>query len=100
MSLHQPFFPHFGSNQVLTAGASSASAVLHRGPKQIRVANTGANKAYIRTYDSTDGAQSATTADYCIQPGTAAVISKIHHNAVAYISATGTTLEIMTGEGW
>ncbi len=100
MTIKQPLFPQYGSTQVLTSAASSASAAIHFSSKQLRVVNTGAAKAYFRTYNSNDGAQSATTADYCLPPNTGAVVSKMGHNAIAHISATGTTLEVMTGEGF
>lgn len=98
--IHQPFFPHYGSNQVLAAGAASASSVISHQAKQLRVANTGANIGYFRTYDSSGGAQSATTADYPVAPGAVATVSKQGHNAVAVISALGTTLQVMAGEGY
>lgn len=105
MTAMQPFMPKYGSNQVLTAGAASASATLDRGNKQVRVVNTGANKAYFRTYNATDGAQSATIADCVVIPGETVIVTKNGsgvdgHNSLAYISAAGTTLEVMTGEGF
>ncbi len=58
MTAKQPFMPKYGSNQVLTAGAASASATIDQSNNQVRVVNTGANKAYFRTYNSTDGSSS------------------------------------------
>ncbi len=98
--IHQPFFPHYGSNQVLAAGAASTSSAISHQAKQVRVTNTGANKAYFRTYDSTGGAQAASVADYCIAAGAVATVSKQGHNAIAVISAGGTTLEVISGEGY
>ena|SRR5690242_20688997 len=101
MTVKQPFNPQYGSNQVLTAAASSASASIDPNCKQLRVVNTGANKAYFRIYNSGDGSQNATTADFAIMPNMASTITKFQdHNAIAYISASGTTIEIMTGEGF
>lgn len=101
MTIKQPFYPQYGSNQVLTAAAASASAVINPDCKQVRVVNTGANKGYFRTYNSANGVQSATTADFPVPAGLAATVSKnADHNAIAYISAAGTTLEAMTGEGF
>ena len=96
----QPFFPHYGTNQVLTAGAASAPYSLDKQDKQVRVTNTGANKAYFRTYDSGAGTPAASSADYCVPAGGVATVSKQGHNAIAVISATGTTLEVITGEGF
>ncbi len=105
MTARQPFMPTYGSNQILTAGAASLTAAIPPGNKQVRIVNTGANKAYFRTFNSLDGAQSATSADCPIAAGMATTVTKPDggrdaHNAFAYISATGTTLEMMTGEGW
>ena len=97
--IKQPFFPHYGSNQILAAGAASASSVISHQAKQLRVVNTGANIGYFRTYDSSGGAQAATTADYPVPPGTGAIVSKQGHNAISVISAAGTTLQVMVGEG-
>lgn len=104
MTAKQPFSPHYGSNQVLTAGAASASVGIDRDNKQVRVVNTGANIGYFRTYDSTDtatGAGTASTADVPVPAGMATTITKgMRHDRLAYISAAGTTLEVMTGEGF
>lgn len=96
----QPFFPHYGTNQVLTAGAASAAFSIDKQDKQVRVANTGANKAYFRTYDSAAGTPAASAADYCVPAGAVATVSKQCHNTIAVISASGTTLEVITGEGF
>jgi hypothetical protein len=101
MTIKQPFAPHYGSNQVLAAGATATAASISHQAKQMRVVNTGANKAYFRTYDSGNTpVPVASVADYCVPPGLAATVSKIGHNAISIISATGTTLEVMTGEGF
>lgn len=99
--IKQPFFPHYGSNQILAAGAASSSTSISHQAKQLRVVNTGANIAYFRTYDSSNGApvQPATTADYPVPAGSGAIVSKQGHNAISVISAAGTTLQVMAGEG-
>jgi len=101
MTIKQPFAPHYGSNQVLAAAAAASAVAISHQAKQMRVVNTGANKAYFRTYDSGSAPiPAASTADYCVPPGLAATVSKIGHNAISVISAGGTTLEVMTGEGF
>lgn len=101
MTVKQPFFPHYGTNQVLAAAAAAAPAALPHGGKQLRVVNTGAAKAYFRTYNSlTTPAPVASIADYCIPAGLGCVVSKIGHDMISVISATGTTLEVMVGEGF
>lgn len=101
MTAKRPIMPHYGTNQVLTAAAASASAAIDKNDEQVRITNTGANKAYVRTYNSAGGTQSATTADFCVNAGQTATITKgVDHNAIAYISAAGSSLEVITGEGW
>ena len=97
--INQPFFPHYGSNQILAAGVASGSSSISHQAKQLRVVNTGANIGYFRTYNSADGPQAATTADYPVPAGMGAIVSKQGHNAIAIISAAGTTLQVMAGEG-
>ncbi len=99
MSALQPIAPRWGSNQLVTPGAASARVTISGLTKQIRVENTGAtNPAYIRCGGST---VTATTADLRVSPGKAVVVTKFQDDAyVAYISAAGTTLEIMECEGW
>lgn len=101
MTVKQPFMPHYGTNQVLTAVATVTSVNLPLGGKQLRVVNTGANKGYFRTYSSTGtpGA-AASTADYPVPAGLGCVVSRIGHDMISVISATGTTLEVMPGEGF
>lgn len=97
--IKQPFFPHYGSNQILAAGAVSTSASISHQAKQLRVVNTGANIGHFRTYDSSGGTQAATTADYPLPAGSGTIVSKQGHNAISVISAAGTTLQVMSGEG-
>lgn len=101
MTIKQPFCPQYGSNQVLAAAAATASSAITADCKQVRIVNTGANKAYFRIYNSNDGAQNATVADCPIPAGMATTVTKdMAHNAIAVISAAGTSLEVMTGEGF
>lgn len=101
MTIRQPFFPQYGSNQVLAAAAASATASINAKCKQVRVVNSGAAKGYFRTFNSVNGAVSATTGDCVVLPNVPVVVTKDEgHDSIAYISATGTTLEVMTGEGF
>lgn len=101
MSVLSPFNPQYGSNQVLTPSASSATVAINKACKQVRILNTGANIAYVRVYDNSAGTQAATTADCPIAAGMSTTLTKDEaHNALAHISAAGTTLQVMTGEGW
>lgn len=101
MTIRQPFFPQYGSNQVLTAGAASLTTSINQKCKQVRVVNSGAAKAYFRTYNSINGATAATVADCVALPNVPVIVTKDEgHDSLSYISATGTTLEVMTGEGF
>lgn len=103
MTAKQPFAPTYGSNQVLTSSSSSASVAITPGNKQLRVVNTGSNKAYFKTYNSQGGAVSktASTADCCVAAGMATTVTvNADHDKLAHISANGTTLEVMEGEGF
>jgi hypothetical protein len=97
MTIRAPFKPHYGSNQVVTPGAASASVSIDKSDKSVRVVNTGANKGYFRIGA---GAQTATVADCPVAAGASLVVEKGDGaDTIAHISAAGTTFEIMTGEG-
>jgi len=95
------FNPSYGTNQVLTAGAASLPATVNKDDDQVRIVNSGASKAYVRCYSSlTVPAPAATTADACVAAGQTSTFTKGQVNdRVAYISAGGTTLDLMTGNG-
>lgn len=99
---NQPFAPAAGTNRVLALTGTSATAALASVSSQVRVYNSGANKAYFRTYSSAAGVPTVTTADYPVAPGGTAVVTVgASHDSIAHLSATGTTtLEVMSGEGW
>ena len=97
MTIKSPFMPDRGANQVLTAAAASASATISTQAKSVRIVNSGTNIAHVRIGQ---GAQTATTADTPILPGTAVVLQKqMDDGTLAHISASGTTLHVQTGEG-
>lgn len=101
MSAKQPFSPHYSTNQVLSPAAGALVANLDPNDKSVRLVNNGANIAYVRIYSSTGTAEVATTADFPIPGGSSATITKaMGQDRISYISATGTTLQVMTGEGW
>ena len=98
MSANQPFSPKYGSNQSLTAAAGSQSASIDGNNKQVRIINTGTNVAYVRVGT---GSVTATAADFPVPGGSGSTISKGDgENVLAYVSPTGTTLHVMTGEGY
>lgn len=100
MTALAPFKPHQGSNQVVTPAAASAVITIGKGDKSIRVCNSGAAVGYFRTGIAADGEVTATTADVPVLPGESLVIEKPQdHDTLAHISATGTTFQVMSGEG-
>jgi hypothetical protein len=97
MAVRYAFNPAYGSGQNLTANATSQSVTIPAGTKSIRIVNTGSNPAQVRIGK---GTQTATTADLHIMPNTIEIFTKDQDDTtVAYISALGTTLNIMLGEG-
>lgn len=99
MSALQPVNPHYTSGQVVSPAAGSANVAINATDKQVILTNLGANVCYIRI--SADAATTATTADYPVPAGAQVTITKGEgQNRLAHISAAGTTLHIMTGEGW
>lgn len=99
MSALQPFNPAYTQGQTVTPAAASASVAINPSSKQIALTNVGTNICYVRI--SNDAAVTATTADYPVPGGTQVVLTKGDgDNRIAYISAAGTTLHIIPGEGW
>lgn len=99
MTIRAPFKPHYGSNQVVAPGAASASITVGRGDKSILVVNSGAAIGYFRTGQAANTV-TATTADVPVLPSQAFVIEKPQDDdTLAYISAAGTTFQVMSGEG-
>lgn len=97
--IRSPFQPLRGGNKVVTPAATSASTTIDSVSQSVRFVNSGANICYVRMGTSVSGTP-ATTADTPVLPNSAVVLDKAEgENTVAYISATGTTLNIQPGEG-
>lgn len=93
-----PFNPAYTQGQTVTPAAAAASININPVSKQVCLTNLGVNVCYVRL---SDVAISATVADYPIPPGTQQVITKQDgHGILSYISAAGTTLHAICGEGW
>lgn len=91
------FQPKRGANSVASPGAASASVTIDASNKSVRLVNSGANICHVRIGA---GAQTATTADTPLRPGSEVILGKGDgDNTLAHISAAGTTLHIQTGEG-
>lgn len=105
MSVEVPFCPHYGQHQLLTAGAASLFIPISGNNEQVRIVNPGVNVAYVKVASTpVSGSVTATTADFPVWPGQASIITKqIGDSGVgmqlAYISALGTTLSVIPGNG-
>lgn len=98
MSALQPFNPAYTTGQVVTPAAAAASITINGPAKQVCLTNLGVNVCYVRV---SDVAISATTADYPVPAGQQVLITKGDGQTIlSHISAAGTTLHVMTGEGW
>lgn len=97
MAVDIAFTPAFGSGQVVTPTAASASISIDGNAQSVCLTNLGVNVCYVRTAATS---ATATTAGYPVPAGTQCVITKPDgHNVLSHISALGTTLHVMTGEG-
>ena len=97
MAIDTTFNPAYGRGVVVTPAASSARTALGRGSKSIVVTNSGAGLCYVATGDSS---VTASDADYPVLPSQQVSLGKFQDDThVAYISADGTTLHIIAGEG-
>lgn len=95
MSFINQFRPNYGSNQVVTPAAASASIVIPGLDTAVRLVNTGVNVCYVRIGNV---AESATTADLAVRAGSEVIVRKSRGDThLAHISAAGTTLNVQTG---
>lgn len=104
MSIFAKFQPAYGQNQIVNPAAGSVTIAVGTGSKNLMVYNSGANVCYVRVGKGTTagvGLAAATTADYPIAAGVKEIISKAQDDdSLSHISALGTTLQIMPGEGF
>lgn len=98
MAILAPFQPRFGAGIVVTPAAASASSEIGQGNKQLILTNIGSNICYV-TIGYTGLV--ASTSGYPVLPGAQVTVSKDQDMThIAYISASGTSLHIIPGEGW
>jgi hypothetical protein len=93
------FQPSYGSGVTVAPSGTSASSTLGLGSQSIVVTNLSSNViSYVRVGA---GAQTATTADYPVLPGTQISLSKARtDNTVAYITGgSAGSLHIIPGRG-
>lgn len=99
MSVRAPFNPKYGAGQIVTPAAASAVASVPKGNKNLCLTNQGAAVCYVRSGPAAGLA--ATVKDYAVPPNSQVVITRFEDDdGLAHISAAGTTLHIMPGEGW
>lgn len=100
MTVKAPFQPAAAGGQAVSPGAAAATITTGRGNKQICLTNTGANICYVRT-GFTGSVIAASTTAYPVLPNSQVVISKDQdHDVLSHISASGTTLSVVPGDGW
>lgn len=93
-----PFSPSYGRGITVAPGAASASTDVAGNSQTLCLTNLGANVCYVRM---SDVAVAATTADYPIPGGAQVTITKPReYDLLTHISAAGTTLHIIPGEGF
>lgn len=94
----RPFNPAYGSGQVVAPAAAAAAVTnLNKGDQNVVLTNLGANVCYVRIADAGD----ATTTDYPIPSGAQVSLTKAPgQTRLSHISASGTSLHIITGNGW
>lgn len=84
----KPFAPRDGGTVTVSASTSSADEAITAGCHALRIVNTSAGVAFVKTAENT--ALSATTADFPVAAGQTAVMNiKSNHNIVAVILSTG-----------
>ena len=97
MSTLQSFNPSYGQGKTVSPAAASASTTITGNTQSVCFTNTGANICYVKIGVS---GITASTADFPILAGhQVSLTKKSYDDTVAYISASGTTLHIITGEG-
>lgn len=98
MTIKAPIQPAYTKGQTVTPAAAAASVDIDASAKQVCLTNLGLNVCYVRV---SQGGDAATTADMPVLPGSQVIISKgTDEGKISHISASGTTLHIITGEGW
>lgn len=105
MSVIAPFAPHYTRGQVVAPAAASASIKIGLHKKSLCLTNLGTNVCYVRVSQSDplfpNADISASTADYPVLPGAQVVVSKpTDTDTLSFISAAGTSLHVISGEGF
>lgn len=104
MTLKAQFNPYYTQGQTVTAAAVAANVAINPTAKQVCVTNIGANTAYVRIGSSKD-TFAASTKDMPIPSAGSFQSQRVltkgdGADTLSYISAAGTTLHIIPGEGF
>ena len=98
MTIREAFAPVYTKGITVAPAVGSANTEFGKGSKSVQLHNTGANICYVRI--GTGSTLAATAADYAVPAGALRIISKAQDDDyLAYISAAGTTLNAIPGEG-
>ena len=101
MTIKAPFGPAYTQGQSVVPAAGAATITIGKGAKSLCLSNTGTGWCYVRTFQVSKGAVAATTADFPVPPGAQTSISKPEDDdSLSHISAAGTTLHVIPGEGF
>lgn len=98
MAALQPFSPSYAQGKTVIPAASAASTTIVKDALSVCLTNLGENICYVRI-----GASGiiATVADFPVLAGEQITLTKkSDDDTISYISALGTTLHVITGEGW
>lgn len=95
-----PFSPDFGAGTVQTlAAAGTATLTVRKDARQVCFTNQGANPVYARIGDSS--VANASIADYAIPANGQVIVTKSNQaDTIKLLSPAGTTVHVITGEGW
>ena len=100
MAVRQAFQPVYTKGQTVTPAVAAAAITIGKGNKSLTLSNLGVNICYVRVSNSANGAADASVADYPIMAGSKETISKAQDDdTLSHISAAGTTLHVIPGEG-
>ncbi len=100
MTAKAPVNPAYGSGVTINAAAATPSATqtIKDGTKQVILTNLGANPVHVHIGDP---GVVAGADDYPVPAGAQVVVTRdARHNTIAYVSTAGTTLHVMSGEGF
>ena len=100
MAAFETFNPAYTQGITVAPGAVAANSTIGLNSKSLCLTNLGTIIVYVRTYKSSDGTKSATTADYPVPFGQVTITKPDDHDAITYIGGVGGSLHVIPGEGF